>query len=270
MVSNNPVSLSTQNNLSFPKKLWIYTNFDCNLRCSYCVAESSPTASRRALTPGIIQRLVDEAQTLEFDQIYFTGGEPFLLKEIYDLLEYSSGRVCTTVLTNAMLFQGKRLENLCAIKNDNLIVQVSLDGSCPEHHDPYRGRGSWNKTLTGIRLLQEVGFRVRISTTETPSNSAHLAEICKFHLELGIPEKDHIIRPLAKRGFSNDGMLVGKHNLSPEITVSVGGVYWHPLSTDPDMQLADQILPLSEAICLVRAELEKLDIASQAQLCAFK
>ena len=30
-------------------KLWIYTNYDCNLRCSYCVAKSSPNAPRRAI-----------------------------------------------------------------------------------------------------------------------------------------------------------------------------------------------------------------------------
>ena len=123
MVSNNPAPQSSQDGTQIPKKLWIYTNYDCNLRCTYCVAESSPTAARRALAPAIIQQLVDEAQALEFDQIYFTGGEPFLLKEIFDLLEYSSQRVGTTVLTNAMLFRGKRLENLCAIQNDNLVVQ---------------------------------------------------------------------------------------------------------------------------------------------------
>jgi hypothetical protein len=83
-----------------------------------------------------------------------------------------------------------------------------------------------------------------------------MAEICEFHLEMGIPEGDHIIRPLAKRGFSGKGLQVGKHNLAPEITLSACGVYWHPLSTDPDMQLADQILPLAEAICLVRIEAE--------------
>jgi MoaA/NifB/PqqE/SkfB family radical SAM enzyme len=270
MVSNNPAPQSSQDGRQIPKKLWIYTNYDCNLSCTYCVAESSPTAARRALAPSIIQRLVDEAQALEFDQIYFTGGEPFLLKEIFDLLEYSSQRVSTTVLTNAMLFRGKRLENLYAIQNDNLVVQVSLDGSRPEHHDPYRGSGSWQKTIAGIRLLQECGLRVRISTTETPSNSAYMAEICEFHFGLGIPEEDHIVRPLAKRGFSSGGLLVGKHNLAPEITVSVDGIYWHPLSTDPDMQLADQILPLEEAICLVRAELGELDLASQAQLNTFK
>ena len=121
-------------------KLWIYTNYDCNLRCSYCVAKSSPNAPRRAIGLANVRRLVDEAVALGFTDVFFTGGEPFILNEIYDMLAYASARVKTTVLTNAMILRGPRLEKLVAIANDNLIVQVSLDGGQAEHHDAYRGR----------------------------------------------------------------------------------------------------------------------------------
>ena len=84
-------------------KLWLYTNYDCNLKCSYCVAKSGPNAPRRALGLVNVKRLVDEAVQLGFEQVFFTGGEPFLLNEIYEMLEYSSTRIKTTVLTNAML-----------------------------------------------------------------------------------------------------------------------------------------------------------------------
>ena len=90
---------------AFQWKLWIYTNYDCNLRCSYCVAKSSPNAPRRAIGLANVQRLVDEAVALGFDHVFFTGGEPFLLNDIYDMLAYSSARVKTTVLTNAMLLR---------------------------------------------------------------------------------------------------------------------------------------------------------------------
>ena len=153
-------------------KLWIYTNYDCNIKCSYCVAKSSPNASRRALGLANVKQLVDEALALGFEHIFFTGGEPFLLNNIYDMLAYSSSRIKTTVLTNAMILRGARLEKLCAVANENLITQVSLDGGCPEDHDAYRGAGAWAKTVEGIKLLQAKNFRVRIGTTETPTNSA--------------------------------------------------------------------------------------------------
>ncbi len=166
---------------AFPWKLWIYTNYDCNLRCRYCVAKSSPNAPRRAIGLGNVQRLVDESTQLGFVHAFFTGGEPFLLPDIHEMLAYSAARIQTTVLTNAMLLHGTRLEKLAAIANDRLIVQVSLDGGRPEDHDAYRGAGSWARAVDGIRRLQAHGFRVRLGTTETPVNSSNLRQLCEFH-----------------------------------------------------------------------------------------
>lgn len=228
-------------------KLWIYTNYDCNLRCSYCVAKSSPNAPRRAIGLANAKRLVDEAVELGFTDVFFTGGEPFILNEIYEMLAYSSARVKTTVLTNAMLLRGPRLERLVEIANDNLVVQVSLDGGRAEDHDAYRGVGAWAKTVEGIKLLQEKGFRVRLSTTETPANALHLDAICAFHHALGIPDEDHFVRPLAKRGYSKEGLELNMGSLVPELTVNLDGIFWHPLSTDADMQVSKKIFPLAAA-----------------------
>ena len=234
-LNTDPPPLST--------KLWIYTNYDCNLQCAYCVAESHPRAPRRAIHFNTAKRIIDEAVELGFESIYLTGGEPFILDDIYEILAYSSDKLPTTILTNAMLFSDKRLKKLIKINNERLFIQVSLDGSRPEHHDPFRGPGSWQKTVDGIHKLLELGFRIRLSTTETPSNTEYLDEICDFRRSLGISDDDHIIRPLAKRGFSGEGMEVGKHNLIPEMTINAQGVYWHPLSTDPDLLVRTEIFP---------------------------
>jgi MoaA/NifB/PqqE/SkfB family radical SAM enzyme len=254
-------------------KLWIYTNYDCNLKCSYCVAKSGPTAPRRALGLPKVQRLVEEAVDLGFRDVFFTGGEPFLLDDIYDMLAYSSSLVKTTVLTNAMILRGTRLDRLIAAEKSvpagNLIVQVSLDGGRPEDHDAYRGTGSWEKTVEGIRLLQQNGFRVRIGTTETPVNSQHLHEICEFHRSLGIPDIDHFIRPLAKRGYSREGIELGMYNLIPEVTVNLDGIYWHPLATDSDMQVSRELFPLSLAVEKIKSQLETIDKTGTAPLMTF-
>ncbi len=239
-------------------KLWIYTNYDCNLTCAYCLAESSPTAPRRALSLSVVQQLIDEALALDFTEVFFTGGEPFILDDIYDMLAYSSARLKTTVLTNAMLLKGTRLERLTAIKNEHLSVQVSLDGARAEQHDAYRGAGSWIKTIAGIKALQARGFHVRLSTTETPANSAYLPEVCEFHRALGIPEDDHFMRPLAKRGFSTEGLEVNMKNLVPELTVNVDGVFWHPLSTDADLQINNKLFPLAASVEKMRCVVDEI------------
>ena len=251
--------------LFLPTKLWIYTNYNCNLRCSYCVAESHPGASKRIIQLTTVKRIVDEAVELGFKNIYLTGGEPFILDDIYEMLAYASAKLSTTVLTNAMLFNSTRLQELVAIKNERLILQVSLDGSQPEHHDPYRGQGSWQKTVEGIHKLREAGFRICLSTTETAANTMFLNEICEFRRSLGIPDEDHIIRPLAKRGFSDYGMEVGKHNLVPEMTINTEGVYWHPLSTDPDLLVSEEIFPLLDSIVKIRVELAEVSISPHAE-----
>lgn len=250
-------------------KLWLYTNYDCNLRCSYCVAKSSPNAPRHALGLANVKRLVDEAVELGFTDVFFTGGEPFILNEIYDMLAYASARVKTTVLTNAMLLRGTRLEKLVAVANDNLVVQVSLDGGRAEDHDAYRGTGSWAKTVEGINVLQHHGFRVRVSTTETPANTAHLETVCAFHRSLGIPDEDHFIRPLAKRGYSKEGLELGMASLVPELTVNVDGIFWHPLSTDADMQVSKKIYPLADAFKRVQEQLAAIARTGGAPLMAF-
>ncbi len=257
-------------------KLWIYTNYDCNLRCSYCVAKSGPNAPRRAIGLANVRRLVDEAVALGFEHVYFTGGEPFLLDDIYDMLAYSSARLPTTVLTNAMLLRGPRLDRLAAVanpaegtRNPNLIVQVSLDGGRPEDHDAYRGKGTWEKTVEGIKLLQDRGLRVRLGTTETPVNSAHLKELCAFHRSLGIPDEDHFVRPLAKAGYSKEGLELCMGNLVPEITVNLDGVFWHPLSTEADMQVSKRMFPLSKAVERVQAQLDAMTRTGTVPLMTF-
>jgi MoaA/NifB/PqqE/SkfB family radical SAM enzyme len=250
-------------------KLWLYTNYDCNLRCSYCVAKSSPNAPRRALGITNVTRLVDEAVELGFEHIFFTGGEPFILNDIYHMLAYSSARVQTTVLTNALLLRGARLEKLSAIANENLIVQVSLDGGRAEDHDAYRGKGSWEKTVEGISLLQARSFRVRLGTTETPMNCDHLSELCEFHRALGISDEDHFIRPLAKRGYSREGVELGLHNLIPEVTVNLDGVFWHPLSTDADMQVSKQIFPLGKSVERIQNQLDVMAKTGAVPLMTF-
>jgi MoaA/NifB/PqqE/SkfB family radical SAM enzyme len=240
-------------------KLWLYTNFDCNLKCSYCVTKSTPTAPRRALGLTHVKRAVDEAVALGFRDLFFTGGEPFILDEIHEMLAYASARMSTTVLTNALLLKGRRLDRLCDGANEKLRVQVSLDGSRPEEHDPYRGEGTWARTVASVEALLARGVQVSISTTETPANAPHIDELRRFLRSLGIPDENHVVRPLAKRGFSSEGLDLGRDNLVPEMTITAEGVYWHPLAFpgDVDLLVREEIFPLVRAVEAIQRELEE-------------
>jgi len=174
------------------------------------------------------------------------------------------------VLTNAMLLRGPRLDRLAAIKNANLTAQVSLDGATAEQHDAYRGRGSWEKTVEGIRLLIERGVQVEISTTETAANTAHMEAICQFHRDLGISDEGHFVRPLARRGYSKAGLELSMVNLTPEVTANLDGIFWHPLSTDADMQVSKQVFPLANAVRRIQEQLDVMARTGHAPQLTFR
>jgi len=239
-----------------PSRLWVYTNFDCNLACTYCLTSSSPAAERRALPPGAYFQLIDEAVAAGIDEVFLTGGEPFLLPDIFEKLTYAAERLPTTVLTNGMLLKRQRLQLLRGLSHLPLTLQVSLDGHVAEIHDAYRGAGSWASTVAAIRCLHASGFRVAIGATETPVNAAYADELRSFVCELGIPEEAFFLRPLTKRGFSHEGIELKAEDIAPELTVTAEGVFWHPQSAGEAMLLSREILPLRDAMQLMQTNLD--------------
>src|ERR1051325_9777569 len=125
------VALPPEEQRPLGSRLWLYTNFDCNLRCDYCCVRSSPTAARRELGLERVRRIPREAKELAVKEIFVTGGEPFLLEDIGEILIACSATAPTTVLTNGMLFTGRRTKSLQALPRDRVVLQISLDSATP-------------------------------------------------------------------------------------------------------------------------------------------
>jgi pyruvate-formate lyase-activating enzyme/TusA-related sulfurtransferase len=237
-------------------RLWLYTNFDCNLRCDYCCVRSSPKAPRRALGLERVRRIAREAAALGVAEIFVTGGEPFLLEDIGDILTACAAAAPSTVLTNGMLLVGRRLETLQALPRDRLTFQISLDSPTPERHDRHRGAGSWAKAWKGIERARAAGFRVRLAATV--STDAEAAEFRQFLDSRRIAEADRVIRRIALRGFASDGVALGRADLVPEITITSDGVYWHPVGAeDADLLVTPDIFPLADAFAAARHAFER-------------
>jgi uncharacterized radical SAM superfamily Fe-S cluster-containing enzyme/TusA-related sulfurtransferase len=244
-----PVDAEIQRPLG--SRLWLYTNFDCNLRCDYCCVRSSPKAQRRALGLERVRRIAQEAAALGVAEIFVTGGEPFLLDDIGDILAACAAAAPTTVLTNGMLFVGRRLAILRALPRDRVTLQISLDSPTPERHDQHRGAGTWVKAWRGFERARAEGFRVRLAATV--SSDAEAAEFSQFLDSKRVCEEDRVIRRVALRGFAMKGVAVARADLVPEITVSAEGVYWHPVGAeDADLLVTRDIFPLSDAFAAAR------------------
>jgi pyruvate-formate lyase-activating enzyme len=246
-------------------RLWIYTNFDCNLACDYCCVRSSPRAARRAVGVDRVARLAREAADAGVSELILTGGEPFLLPDLDDLAAACTAVLPTTLLTNAMLFRGRRLDVLRRMDRDRLVLQVSLDSATPELHDRHRGHRSWERAVAGIRTAQSEGFRVRVAATLEPDRFAELEPFRVFLDALGIARDDQVIRALARRGVAETGLELTVESLIPEVTVTADGVYWHPVSADHDDQLVTrELFPLRDAIDEVRRRFVELRVRADA------
>src|SRR5216684_3670756 len=237
-------------------RLWLYTNFDCNLRCDYCCVRSSPTAPRRELGLARVQRIAHEAADLGVKEIFVTGGEPFLLEDIGEILVACAAAAPTTVLTNGMLFTGRRAESLRALPRDRIVLQISLDSATPQLHDLHRGPGTWARTREGIQRARAHGFRVRLAATV--STDAEAEAFRQFLDEEKIAAEDRVIRRIALRGAASEGVAVTRADIVPEVTITAEGVYWHPVGAeDADLLVTRDIFPLSESFAAVRHALDR-------------
>lgn len=237
-------------------RLWLYTNFDCNLHCDYCCVRSSPTAPRRELGLERVQRIAREAAGLGVREIFVTGGEPFLLEDIGEILVACATTAPTTVLTNGMLFSGRRAEILRALPRDRILLQISLDSPTPELHDLHRGRGTWARAQQGIQCARALGFRVRLAATV--STDAEAEAFREFLDEEKIAAEDRVIRRIVLRGSACEGVALARTDVVPEVTITADGVYWHPVGAeDADLLVTCDIFPLAESFAAVRRAVER-------------
>jgi hypothetical protein len=251
-----PAQDENKDNRPVGSRLWLYTNFDCNLHCDYCCVRSSPTAPRRELGLARVRQIAREAAELAVKEIFVTGGEPFLLEDIDDILLACAAAAPTTVLTNGMLFTGRRADSLGALPRDRIVLQISLDSATPELHDLHRGPGTWARTREGIQRARVHGFRVRLAATV--STDAEAEAFRQFLDEEKIAAEDRVIRRIALRGVASEGVAVSRADLLPEVTVTADGVYWHPVGAeDTDLLVRRDIFPLLESFAAVRRAFDR-------------
>lgn len=150
--------------------LWINTGTLCNLECANCYIESSPKNDRLVyITADEVKDYLEEikSENLGTKEIAFTGGEPFMNKEMISIL-----RLClefgfeTLVLTNAMKPMHKRENELLNLKNefgDKLKIRVSIDHYTEEKHAEERGPKAWDPAIEGLQWLSENEFNFSVA-----------------------------------------------------------------------------------------------------------
>jgi MoaA/NifB/PqqE/SkfB family radical SAM enzyme len=243
------------------RRLWFYSNYHCNLRCSYCLTESAPGVPRRELDARTIVERADEAADLGFTAFGVTGGEPFIRDDMPDLVGELGRRLPTVVLSNGTLFNERRLRALEPLADLPVHVQISLDHPDPVENDEMRGPENFRKVVDAIPRLVERGIGVRIATTlEDPEavDPQERERLCELHRSLGVPDEDHVVRPIVHRGravANGLGLPAGFEQLEPELTLTADGAFYSPFGPtvrdgrlDTDLLVTRTIAPLRRPV----------------------
>jgi uncharacterized Fe-S cluster-containing radical SAM superfamily protein len=156
--------------LTHLKTLWFNTGTLCNIECAGCYIESSPKNDRLVyLSADEVRAYLDDiaAERLAVEEIAFTGGEPFMNKDLPAMLEDALTRgYRALVLTNAMAplwHKRAALEDLRARFGDALEIRVSIDHFTQAKHERIRGPRTWEPMIRGLRWLSERGFNLAVA-----------------------------------------------------------------------------------------------------------
>jgi MoaA/NifB/PqqE/SkfB family radical SAM enzyme len=152
------------------RTLWFNTGTLCNLTCSNCYIESSPTNDRLTyLSVSEVTTFLDELDYADspLEEVAFTGGEPFMNPDLVAMAAVSLERgYRVLILTNAMRPMLKSADDLLQLQarhGDKLTLRVSLDHYSQPLHDLYRGEHAYVRALDGIRWLSSHGFRINLA-----------------------------------------------------------------------------------------------------------
>jgi MoaA/NifB/PqqE/SkfB family radical SAM enzyme len=237
-----------------PGRIWLYSNYHCNLTCSYCLTESAPGVEKRRLGQKRMVQLAREAAHLGFSELGVTGGEPFIEPDMPETVARLAQILPVVVLTNGTLFTTRRLQRLAPLGELDVKLQISLDSSDPVANDVMRGPNNFAKVVDAIPRLVDLGIRVRIATTLEYVDDDDLTKLCALHRDLGVPDEDHIVRPVIRRGRAIDngmGVSAEAKDLPPELTITADGTFWsafgptvHGGRLDTDLLVTRTVSPL--------------------------
>jgi len=184
----------------------------CNLKCIHCYSESENVDYLGELKTDEVKSLIDDLASFGSPVILFSGGEPLLRKDLYELIDYSVSKGIRAVIsTNGTLITkdvARRLKDL------NLsYVGVSLDGLEETHDSIRRVKGSFVRAISGIRNSMEHGIKVGLRFTINRMNMAEIPGIFDLLEKEKIPRVCfyHLV-------FTGRGRGIGELLLSHEET----------------------------------------------------
>jgi len=162
---------------------WNSTN-QCNMYCDHCYRDAGARASDELSTMEA-KSMLDEIAKAGFKIMIFSGGEPFMRDDIFELVRYARDLGMRPVFgTNGTLITPEKAKKLKEV--GTMGVGISLDSIHPEKHDRLRKfTGAWDGAIQGMRNCHETGVPFQIHTTIFDWNQDEALEITDLAVKMG-------------------------------------------------------------------------------------
>lgn len=237
-------------NLSKPHMVLIEPTLRCPMACKFCDLPADPTYPKTAEMPlARWQEILVELR--EFNplirSVYISGGEPFLRRDLIDLIEFShSIGMGTRTLTIGQFCNHVLLDRLLASPMD--MLKFSLHSSQADVHNELVGRKIFDKAVGAIRYLRKNGYqgKLGILCTVFNANVRHIGDVARLGSDLGV---DYMLfRPLFGQTIAHrEPSLLRSAYAQPRADLAVTDLDVLRRSIDELRELRDQGLPISNS-----------------------
>ncbi|MBE6441277.1 MAG: heme b synthase [Desulfovibrio desulfuricans] len=157
----------------------------CNLACKHCRAEAHPEPYPGELSTEEARALIDTFPQVGSPIIIFTGGDPMMRADVYELVAYAhaKGLICAFSPNGTLITP----ETARKIREAGVNrCSISIDGPDAASHDSFRGvPGAFDASLRGIGCLKDAGVPFQINTTVTRNNLGSFRRIFELCERLG-------------------------------------------------------------------------------------
>jgi MoaA/NifB/PqqE/SkfB family radical SAM enzyme len=143
--------------------------YDCMCKCVHCSAGKHYREGIQELSTQEAKNLIDQAQKLGIAMIAFTGGEPLMREDLFELIAHVNKRKTMPIMfTNGLLLTDENVDKL--VEAGLYSIFVSIDSPIPEEHNKLRGMsGLFEQAMKGIQRLKAKGVMVGLSSYATRS-----------------------------------------------------------------------------------------------------
>lgn len=162
----------------------------CQANCIHCSAARHKRSDEQELTTDEWKRVIRESERLGTVTVVFTGGEPLLRPDIFELIEWvDKDEAVALMFCNGLLLTQ---ENVKRLADAGLwCIHISIDTPDPEEHDRMRRvPGCFEKAIEGLKRCKDAGILVGISTYATPErlHNGQVAELVELARRVGADE----------------------------------------------------------------------------------